>query len=161
MSAEIKKHPPGLTLLEVIAVIALIGILSFVLIAQGRTSNTDLPARTRVLKAHLRYAQSRAMNTDTIWGIQIDTDNATYRLFNSTDAGDRPLPGEDTGPIDLSTYGLSITSGDLIVTFDTWGRPCSDTAGGAPFDADQTITLADAGGKTGSITITRNTGFIP
>jgi prepilin-type N-terminal cleavage/methylation domain-containing protein len=161
MASIPKRFNPGFTFLEIITVLALISILALVVMARYEISNTNLPARTQVLKSHLRYAQSRAMNSDTAWGIQLDAATDTYRLFNSAEAGDRPLPGEDAQVVDLSIYGLAISSGDLTVTFDTWGRPCADAAGTAPFDMDRTVTLADTDGKTNSITITRNTGYIP
>ena len=101
------------------------------------------------------------MNSDTAWGIQIGNNGTTYRLFNSTNTGiDQNLPGEDTDVVDLSVFGLSTEQADFTVSFDGWGRPCSDTSGTSPYSADQTLTMKDRGGNSQSLIITRNTGFI-
>lgn len=156
------KHPPGLTLLEVITVLALISILSVVALSRQQGVQATLPAATNVLKAHLRYAQSRALNSNTAWGINYDPDQGRYWLFNSdAPATHRHLPGEEAMDIDLAGRGISITNGNFIISFDGWGRPCSDTGGTSTRSADLSLALKDAGGNTTGITITRNTGFIP
>jgi MSHA pilin protein MshC len=162
MPTSVTKHLRGFTFLEIIVVLALISILSLVVLARQRTSNTGLPARAQILKAHLRFAQSRAMNNDTFWGIEVTGDGTRYRLFNNEDDTiNRMLPGEDGGMVDLDAFGLAVGEGDITVAFDTWGRPCSDTAGTTPYDSNQTLTLGDTEGNTNSITITKNTGYIP
>lgn len=162
MCATIMKDSRGLTFIEVIVVLVLISLLAAVVMARQHTSSANLPARTQLLKAHLRFAQSRAMNSDTSWGVQFINDGTSYRLFNSIDSSiDRALPGEDTVAVDLSTYGLSVDQGDVTISFDTWGRPCSDTDGTSLYAWDQELTLDDTEGNTNSITITQNTGYIP
>jgi MSHA pilin protein MshC len=159
MLSTLKRNPGGFTFLEVIIVLALIGLLAAVVVARRHASNTSLPARSQILKAHLRYAQSRAMNNDTSWGIRFSGDG--YHLFNSDDPGtDLPLPGEDGGSVNLADYNLSV-GGTEIVSFDTWGRPCMDTGATNLNPSDRTLTLADADGNTRSITIVKNTGYIP
>lgn len=158
----LKEHSRGFTIVEIIAVLALISLLTLTILARQRTTNTNLAARTQVLKAHLRYAQSRAMDSDNAWGIEFTNDGNRYRLFRGdTQNAVRQLPGEDAGPVDLAASGLSVDEGDLIVAFDTWGRPCSDAAASTLYAADQTLTLSDTDGNTDSVTITRNTGYIP
>lgn len=172
-TTDVKPSPiisiRGFTFLEVIAVLALFGIITLVVLARQQTSNTSLPARTQVLKAHLRYAQSRAMNNDETWWIQFDRTHMTYALFFKTGTTDTSagLPGEDTRKVDLTSYGISgldcvpECTDSFIMAFDTWGRPCSDTNGSIPYANDTTLTLRDTDGDSSSITITRNTGFIP
>jgi prepilin-type N-terminal cleavage/methylation domain-containing protein len=169
MPYKATKHSPGLTFLEVITVLALISILSLVALGRGQMVQASLPTAANVLKAHLRYAQSRALNGNTAWGIRYDAGNKSYWLFNSdASATHRPLPGEESDSVDLAGRGLSITNSitnsdiNISISFDGWGRPCSDDAGASPLeDADLTLTLGDTGGNTRAITITKNTGFIP
>jgi Tfp pilus assembly protein FimT len=143
-------------------VLALISILSLVALGRGQMVQASLPTAANVLKAHLRYAQSRALNGNTAWGIRYDAAQGSYWLFNSDAASThRPLPGEEASSVDLAGQGLSITNGDITIGFDGWGRPCSDTSGASPRNADLTLTLSDTGGNTRGITITKNTGFIP
>lgn len=157
-----KEHSRGFTIVEILAVLALISILTLTVLARRRTSNTNLAVRTQVLKAHLRYAQSRAMDNDNAWGIEFTHDGKSYRLFMGDDQNaDRQLPGEDPGPVDLAASGLSVDEGDLVVAFDTWGRPCSDATASTPYTTNQTLTLSDTDGSTGIVTVTRNTGYIP
>jgi MSHA pilin protein MshC len=155
------KDSRGLTFLEVITVIALISTLALVVVTRQRSSNNSLPARIKILKTHVRYAQSRAMNSDTVWGVQIGNSGTTYRLFNNVNVGlDRNFPGEKDGAVDLSLHGLSAAQATFIVSFDGWGRPCSDTSGASPYNGDQTITLTDGQGNSQSLVITRNTGLV-
>ena len=46
-----------------------------------------------------------------------------------------------------------------IVSFDDWGKPCTDTDAQIAQATDRTITVADGSGSR-TITITKNTGFV-
>jgi MSHA pilin protein MshC len=111
------------------------------------SSGTELIAQTDVIKAHLRYAQARAMGSDVIWGIEFK--GSTYSLFKNGNTSDTvTFIGESSDTLNLPS-GISATE---IVSFDSWGKPYTDALG-------QTDHL---GGQIGglSITITPNTGFI-
>jgi len=111
-----------------------------------------------VIKVHLQYAQTRAMGSNEIWGIDFDT-AATYSLFRNGDTTDTVnLPGEDSDSVTLPS-GMSVI-GAGIVSFDEWGKPYTDAAGGTAQAGDRTITIS-SGGDSESITITKDTGFIP
>ena len=71
----------GITLLEVLVVMLMIAI--FAVFVATRTMGTDpsLIAQTEVLKAHIRYAQMRSINTNTQWGIH--SNGGTYWLFQN------------------------------------------------------------------------------
>jgi MSHA pilin protein MshC len=144
----------GFTLIEIISVLLVIGILSAVAISRMVFSHQDVDntARVEKLKTQLRYAQSRAMNTDEIWGIEFS--GTSYHLFNGGNVSNTVhLPGEDSVNISLPS-GTSITQ---TVSFDkNRGRPCTDAAGTTPATNDITLNV---GGKT--IRIVRNTGYIP
>ena len=138
----------GFTLIEVVAVLLILGIVAAVVaVRMSDTSAYDLASQVEVVKNHLRYAQIRAMNTDTVWGINF-TGPTTYYLFKGADTKVL-LPGEDSTIINLAAKksGLTITSGAQTITFDAYGSPGSAT-----------ITIATSGG---TITVTQNTGFIP
>ncbi|MDP2105628.1 MAG: type II secretion system protein, partial [Desulfobulbaceae bacterium] len=78
----------GFTLIEVIAVLLLMGIM--VAIAVGRSgessSQADLIGATETVKNHLRYAQSTAMNSDLSWGINFSGSTYTLRDANNVTA---------------------------------------------------------------------------
>ncbi len=135
----------GFTLIEVIAVLLLIGILT--VIAVGREINSgnqaDVYGATEVLKNHLRYAQSTAMNSDVSWGLNFS--GSSYTLQNAAASATAPLPGDIPNGI---SYAPSVNP----VLFDNrWGSPGAATI---------TVTVSK-GGFSQTVTVTKNTGFIP
>lgn len=151
---EAAKHASrkgGFTVIEVIAVLVIIGILAAVVaVRMSGTSEYDLLSQVEVVKNHLRFAQLRAMNTDSVWGINF-TSGTTYYLFQGVGSTAPVLIlGEDNATINLTVKASQLTVTPPAggrVTFDSYGSPGSTT-----------ITIATSGGV---ITVTKNTGFIP
>jgi len=148
------RNNQGFTWVELIVVMVILGIISAVVIGSLMSSDTELAARTEVIKTHLRYAQSRSMNTNSVWYIQFSSN--AYALYKSGDAVSKLLPGGDSPTIMLPS-GMTVSSG--TVSFDDWGKPCTDTDAQVAQATDRALTVADASGSR-TITITRNTGFI-
>ncbi len=161
----------GFTFLEVIAVLALISIFAVLAIVQHSASDATLVAQTQVLVSHIRFAQMRAMNTDTNWGIYYDfnTSNSYYLLFSGTNRSNiNQLPGESQDRVHIGSMGIDIASaigaGNLIkrsfeLRFDSWGRPQS-IFGGTIYTDSVTLRLTKSGHLPQNLVITRNTGFI-
>jgi len=143
------KNNKGFTLIEAIAVLIILGIVSAAVISRGMaTADVDLQVEVDTLKSHLRYAQYLAMNnvSPAKWGIQINGQSYTL-VRNLTGNGttfDSPynLPNESS-----ATHSISPFSATSTVLFDEWGSPGV---------ANINIAL---GGKT--IEIKAGTGFIP
>ena len=156
------KNNSGFTLIEVIAIVIVMGIVTAFAVGRVADNKPELIAQTQVLKVHLRYAQSRAMNSNDNYGIE--TDGNTYWLFryNAT-SGDVIVnfPGESAGSIDLSALGLTLSmdGSSNIVSFDSKGIPYKDNSGDIQTE-DRTLTLSTAALDTENIIITKNTGFI-
>ena len=151
------KNNHGFTWIELIVVMVIMGIISAVVAGSLMSSDTELAAQTEVIKTHLRYAQSRSMNSNLVWYIQFSA--TTYALYRNGDAAAKLLPGSESPTITLPgamtvSYGAS-----NIASFDDWGKPCTDTVAQTPLSADRTLTISDASGSR-AITITKNTGFI-
>lgn len=150
----------GFTLIEIIAVLVIIGVVSAIVISRGSsTSIYTLKSEADRLRTHLRYTQARSMNSSTIWGMNISS-ATSYSLFNSSGTP-VTLPGED-GAVDLSQSG--VTAGPpMIVSFDSFGHPYTDAAATTANlqVGNRSITLAYPGEQSETITITQNTGFIP
>lgn len=141
-------------MIEVIAVLIIIGIMAAVAVVRmGDTSYYDLHSQAEVIKSHLRYAQSRAMATGNNWGVNF-TSGTTYYLFEGTPPGTPvPILGEASATVNLAAKKSQATVSPTpqAVTFDGYGSPGTTTA-------NLTVT---AGGESMTITVTRNTGFIP
>jgi MSHA pilin protein MshC len=152
----------GFSIVEVLVVLIIIGIVSVIIIGRSDVDQTDLLAQTEVVKSHIRYAQSRAMNSDRIWGIRCDDSGQMYWLFvdGSSDVDNRrKLPGEESDAVDLGIYNLTLTP--TTFSFDERGRPCSGDSGTTPLADDLSLTLSAGGTETTTIAVTRNTGFVP
>lgn len=155
-----QKREKGFTLIEVVAVLILFAIISAVVVSSmTSTAEVDIKAKAEALKNHIRYVQMRAMNADAdtstcsaSFGISMSANS--YFMFRNCDKTRKvSLPGADTLDVPLTNATLS-PSAD--VTFDTWGRPCSDLYGSTLYTVNQDFAF---GSET--IRITKNTGYVP
>ena len=132
----------GFTLLEMIAVLVIIAILAVVAVARFTDAGAESAAAANTLKAHLRYAQLRAMGDILPWEIRFTGSSYTLERVGAEETVN--LPGEDGSTKTLENVTISPTT---TVTF---------SAGlGQPDPGDHTISV---GGRT--IFITAETGFI-
>lgn len=147
----------GFTLFEVVMVLLILGVISY--FAAERLFPGDPPsqrAEMELVKNHIRYAQSRAMNSEMNWGIKFGT-TSRYWLFNTTEGEDvvKRLPGVESADavMELGALQVSLPPNNKI-TFDPFGSPGTTTV---------TLTVQTKGGGStvGQITITRYTGFVP
>ena len=160
----------GFTLVEFIAVLLVMGILSVIIVDRLTLSDSELVAKIDVIKSHLRYAQSRAMSSSSPWYIHFETTPAQYTLYKEGD-GSKYFPGvtepdpdpdpNEPNPIALES-GIALTASliaEPFVLFDYLGRPYLNDAGtlGTQMDAVKTIITSSAG----DIKIRPETGFIP
>ena len=140
----------GFSLIEAIAVLLLMGIISTVVISRYSSADLyQLVSEEGILKNHLRYAQFRAMSDQVAWGISLSGNS--YTLQKDGAIAPYALPGEDS-QVHMLPSGVSVSAGSgTIILFDQWGSPGI---------VDQSITLS-AGSDSRTITIIKNTGFIP
>ncbi len=158
------KNTSGFTIIEIITVLIVMGIISAFVIGRSQSTRTDLIVQNEILKAHLRYAQTQAVNSTLSFGIESDAAGDNYWLFKYDPAALPPvvktrLPSVNTDQINLSGSGLSMTS-SAIICFNTRGIPYTDYLASTVQASDRTISISD-GSTTLNITITQNTGFIP
>ncbi len=157
----------GFTLVELITVIIILGILSAVVVGRSSLGGSEL-ARMAEVRAQIRYVHLRAMKTGSVHGFACDGTNYWAFNFNSTNptstASYLALPGE-TGT-QVSVAGKDITLMAMSpspIYFDGFGIPYTaytsasvNTRLGTP----ATITIT-AGGNSGSLSITPETGYVP
>ena len=156
------RQSHGFTMIEIVVVLVVLFILSAVVISRYRTADSnELMAETDGLKANLRYAQIKAMsdtlqpNSNPRWEFEI-TNVTSYTLYRRGDNGVRVsvnLPSEvPPSPAHGLPAGVTLTSGvGLVIMFDDWGSPGSSNI---------SIALTQ-GTQSSTVSITRNTGFIP
>lgn len=164
----------GFTLMEVIVTLVIIAIIAAVVITRASsTTQPALKANAEKLKVHLRYAQLRALNsTERVWGIDFSDGTNTYKLYYGLASETTPLahyvpfPGEDAVTVTLPNTTIAITGdSERRVSFDAWGKPYESLRANldgptAQTDPYRTITLT-ADGNTETITVRKNTGYIP
>lgn len=143
-----------------VAVLVILGLIAA--IAADRIfdqSGAQFNAIQDQVRSHLAYARTRSMNADEVFGVQIRAGGTTYSIFRAGSTATLvTLPGEAGGVITLPE-GASFTSAATIISFDRWGRPCSDAGAVTRRTADTTVTLSYQGLQD-NIIVTRNTGFL-
>jgi MSHA pilin protein MshC len=152
------KRPAGFTLLEMVAVLVLLGILTAVAVGRMGDNPGRVAATAGTLKVHLRHAQFRAMYSETTWGVH--STGGGYWLFFGGDTNNKALfPGEN---LETVTPATGVTIPAFTVSFDDWGAPHNvvDPATAPPLASSLGIVVS-SGTSPVTITITPNTGFIP
>jgi len=139
------RRPGGFTMIEVVAVLIMLGIIAAVAVARFADNNAETVAEAEIFKSHLRYAQLRAMGDIYPWTITVG--GASYALSTTNPSIIAPvLPGESGT---THSYDGGVTSTGGTFTFDWRGQPT--TGGGG------SITFAGTPGVT--VTILAGTGF--
>jgi prepilin-type N-terminal cleavage/methylation domain-containing protein len=171
---KIYGNRKGFTLLEVVAVLIIMGIMTAVALTRLVSNQNNLFAATDTLTSQLRLAQARAMNTDASnvnicsnsWGVSFSSPTQYY-LFNCPDknvctpaTNQKSFPGGGNIIMDLAPKGVQVNGTPLVLAFDRFGTPYSDAALTTPLAAQLTITLQDNKGNTRTINITPQTGMI-
>lgn len=165
----------GFTLVEIIAVLIILGIMAAVAVSRVGSNQSDLIPQRDILKSHLRFAQLKALADDvqeadgvtpSSWGLYFE--GTKYTLYNNGAlATTSNLPGED-GKVHTFPPGVTVTTDAAggFVYFNRWGSPVSSAGAGSTLvltllTANTTITLSQGGVNDNQpITITPNTGYI-
>lgn len=175
---KIFKTKNGFTMIEIITVLVVLGILAIIAVSRMTNYNVEVYTGTDVLKEHLRYAQTVAMNysptvgEDTVWGIK-SGDGTSYWLFKGTNTNDIHFLPEDSkyvtsdGRINLTAKRIKLNGG-FTIYFDNHGIPYAaytNSTTNNPLDPNGTglaiIMSSLSGSNPQNINITPLTGFIP
>jgi MSHA pilin protein MshC len=111
----------GFTLVELIVVLALLGIVSLTIIPKLEMSGFKEAADIDTLISNTRYAQHKSMVSGNNWRVVILSSKNAYIIDNnSVDTDTLPqIPGSDN-PLEVST---SVSSNVKEFYFDYLGRP--------------------------------------
>lgn len=170
---EIRHSSRGMTFLEVLVVLLVLGALTLTAFVRLKTGTVELTATADSISARLRLVQTLAMNNSQgLWGIRFESSTRTYHMFHCVDDSDcdmdrdiEKLPGADTdtdGRISLIDSNPGFKK-DANVAFDDFGRPYEIKNKKASLLKNNafTLTLEDEAGNTHDILVTPKTGFIP
>lgn len=168
------KKENGFTLLEIISILIILGILAAVAVSRSVNFNAEVYSGADALKAHLRYAQTLAMNSNPNAGIIVCGINGTgssYGLFQGTNTANYTrLPEDETfinadKTVNLTTKKIKLSAG-FTIFFDNRGIPYTaytSTTVNTPLTIAMTINVQPLTATTpnNDVTITPLTGYIP
>jgi MSHA pilin protein MshC len=162
----------GFTLIEVVAVLVILGILTAVALTRLSSNPNNLIAATDTLTSQLRLAQARAMSTSidsldpTVWGVRFISTTQYYLFYCDKAsvcdpaANKKSFPGGGNIIVDLASQGVQLTNGALVLSFDRFGAPSPDAKLTTILAIPLTLTLQDNKSNTRTINITPQTGMI-
>ncbi len=156
---NLRRH--GFTMLELIAVLVVMGIIATAAMSSVDFSPYDVTSEAETFKANLRFAQTLGFaqgelppgSDDNIWGIQLS--GGSYSLtMNGSAQNTVNMPGQTS-----ATYTLpdNVTITGSTMNFDFRGRPVS--AVNAPIGGDTMYTVSD-GSTSVTVTVLQNTGVV-
>ncbi|HEU5338380.1 MAG TPA: type II secretion system protein [Sulfuricaulis sp.] len=151
----------GFTLVELVAIIALLGILAFVAVPRFMNQGAvNVSVMAEQLANDIRYTQSLAMTSGQ--GNRINLTSATYQITTSSGGPVAHPATASAAPIPLNNVALSGYNPPLTnnyVAFDGKGIPYTDVATSTVLSANATITLS-GGGNTRTVVISPQTGRV-
>jgi prepilin-type N-terminal cleavage/methylation domain-containing protein len=150
----------GFTLIEVIAVLIILGIIAAVAVSRGMSTQNDLIPQADIVKSHLRFAQLKALQDDTApWGINFGG-SSPYTLYRNYAEAAINLPGESNRSHSVPAgSGITITGSPVMINFDRWGNPIG-SSGNSLTNATVTLSLSQGGVTPIVISIAADTGYI-
>lgn len=144
----------GFTLVELIVVIALAGVLSFVAATRlNDRGSADARGFAEQVAATVRFAQKAAIAQRR--SVYVNVDTAARRVFACLDSSTsctQPLAAPQGGNLDVTgPTTITLASGAAQFTFDAFGRPSVGAA----------LSLTATGGSQPfSVTVEPETGYV-
>jgi prepilin-type N-terminal cleavage/methylation domain-containing protein len=173
---KISRNMNGFTLLEVVAVLVILGIISVVFFSRISSNQNNLITATDTLTSQLRLAQARAMSTSqdtmsgvqSVWGVRFINTTQYHLFYCATASGCDPtsaanqkiFPGAGSIIMDITNKGVQVTNGALILAFDRFGTPYTNATLTTILAAPLVLNLRDSSGNIRAINITPQTGMI-
>ena len=160
-----ERHARGLTLIELVLMISIVGILAVLAVPERSVfEDAKLHAAARRLVSDLRYAQSRSVSTRASHRVVFDPAAARYAVTRDAAPVVDPADRGRALAMDYRDHdefrGIAIESasfgGGSVVSFDVLGAP--RTASGASLASPGTVVLRYAG-ETVAVDVAPGTGL--
>lgn len=148
------ESPRGFTLVEILAVLVVLAVLSAAVLVSQSRSSAEVVAEAEQLAAHLRYTQMRALADVTPWSLKVTGGNS-YQIGRVGGPWVR-VPGS-SGNLRTFPGNVSLANPSPELRFDSWGRPVSTS--NVPLATNLPLTLSDGTNQV-SVTISAGTGLI-
>ena len=130
------RNNSGFTIIELLTVIALLGILAGIaIVSMGNPRGFQSLAEAEALKANLRFTQSKAMSDlpGNMWSLNITASDYTIQRNGAVPNPAVNLPGSNSGPTPCPP-ARTITAGTGQIRFNFRGQPVD--AAGTPLAAN-------------------------
>lgn len=124
----------GMTLLELVVVLAVLAVMAVVILSRDSVVNYDAYGDGELLKSSIRVTRTRAMADIVPWSFEVAGQVGTFRRN-----------GVVMSTVAFTTVGVAAGT----TTFDTRGAPAG------------TMSYVVAGYSDSPVTVTAQTGFVP
>lgn len=157
----ITTRSQGFTLVELILIIVILGIISFIALPRlGSLGAYDVRLASQDLIEAIRYAQAQSMTKTGANQFQIAISNTGYRVTQAGVDITHPISGAASYTEDASEWSDVNVSASGTISFDGRGKPTctSYSACTTPSDTNVTLTISK-GADSAGVTIERYTGY--
>lgn len=153
-----KKKPYGFTMIELVAVIAILGILSAYAVLRSPSTNTfDLNSAANALLEDIRLVKTLSMSLNEHYRIQFTASSYQIRKSNGTAFYNPAAQSTVTNLPNNVSLSLSAGISNNTIVFNPLGQPLLTS--NTPITNNITITLSSPGSPSRIITIESQTGF--
>jgi len=155
--SPLSPNQQGFTLIELVATLIIVALLSIMAISRWSASSFNLPAQAEQLVADIRYTQTLSMTRGQRFRINFAADR--YWLSNRDGSSNILHPASNQAESLLSN-NITLSASHPSLVFDGNGTPYSDaTLPGTALNTNATITLT-AGSETQTLQISPETGRV-
>ena len=153
-----KNSNRGVTVIELVVLIVLVGILAGSLALNTDLGSSQVGGASSLLQSHLLYTKQLALSSRQRVGLVFYPNDKRYEaIAETTELGQQDPFAADPLSVTLDIDSLSTNLESNTILFDPSGQPVK--SGGTTYTSNRTITL-QSGSKSAQITIETLSGYI-